>query len=285
MHFTYAEPHGDLCQGDVLKRTDALEAVLREVHPHYLSEDYKLFMLLTQTCDLVRRGGAPCSARYINLASVRPLDVVLQRHIETFQGDEFERRFQLCSEKHRDKFLQFIRSLLNNNATDYFFLRQDVTLGIQDNFCTFLRESIPLRSRQHYQTMIDARIASLQPTFQAKLGWLVGNIFGRVATDDWVPGATNEEAFTQLATAFADQTCDWIEARKLKQVKRDLQKEPTLADDEIRERVKKARSVSQRNEVMTRVCAVIKERYPDDFERLRNLQQTLESDPELKSLL
>lgn len=46
-----------LCQGDILEKTDDLIAILKEVHPYFLNESYKYFMVLSQSCDLVRRNG------------------------------------------------------------------------------------------------------------------------------------------------------------------------------------------------------------------------------------
>ena len=36
MHFTYdAQPRPDLLQGDLIRRTDAVDEILKAVHPHY----------------------------------------------------------------------------------------------------------------------------------------------------------------------------------------------------------------------------------------------------------
>lgn len=58
IHFTYKNEADmlSLCQGDVLEKTDALMGILEEVHPYFLKDEYKYFMVLTQSCDLVRRG-------------------------------------------------------------------------------------------------------------------------------------------------------------------------------------------------------------------------------------
>ena len=46
-----------LCQGDVLNITEELAEVLRNIHPYFLNEQYKYFMVLSQSCDLIRRNG------------------------------------------------------------------------------------------------------------------------------------------------------------------------------------------------------------------------------------
>src|SRR5688572_3147004 len=123
MHFTYkeAQPGADLEQGDILKRTPAINALLQEVHPHYLKPDYKFFQILTQSCDLVVRSG-PCKARYISVAAVRPLDLVLRRRLDHHQQYEFEKRIGFASENTSTKLAAFMERLLNNNEEEFFFL-------------------------------------------------------------------------------------------------------------------------------------------------------------------
>ena len=73
IHFTYKEypDMNSLCQGDVLEKTDELTTILEKVHPYFLKPEYKYFMVLSQSCDLVRRNGKPCKTPYITLAAVR----------------------------------------------------------------------------------------------------------------------------------------------------------------------------------------------------------------------
>jgi hypothetical protein len=282
VHFTYGTSPEDLSQGDVLKRTEALETLLSEVHPHYRKNDYRFFLVLTQTCDLVRRDGKPCSARYISIASVRSVDTVLQRQLRAHQ-DDFEATYNVCSMNHRERFLQFVKRLLNNNEDEYFYLRQEAAAGFPEDMCAFLRESIPLRARQHYQTLLDARILSLDSTFQAKLGWLVGHIYSRVGTDDWTPKTLDAQGFDKMANKITNEMCQWIDDRNLRAARKNMP--DGLTEAEIRDRIRKAKASSKRVEVLTRVCAVIAERYPEQNPTLKNLYQTLASDNDLKGIL
>lgn len=69
IHFTYKEhmEKDSLCQGDILEKTDDLIAILKEVHPYFLNEAYKYFMVLSQSCDLVRRNGKPAKLHILPL--------------------------------------------------------------------------------------------------------------------------------------------------------------------------------------------------------------------------
>jgi hypothetical protein len=174
-HFTYQEPKGDLQQGDLLEFTDKLKDVLDEFHPYYARhQDYKFLIVLTQSCDLCLRDGK-CSSRYITLAAVRPATTALNRELAKFQRSDLEREANLCAEECRQYAKDFIEKLLNNNQPSYFYLEADPNLGISDSMVAFLSLSVALKSHEHYEKSLAARVGQLQPLFRAKLGWLVGN--------------------------------------------------------------------------------------------------------------
>ena len=123
MHFTY-EPTArvNLSQGDLISRTQEVEALLKEVHPHYFQNtSYKFFIVLTQSCDLVRRDGAPCKARYISIAAVRPIKLAIERELARHQRTEIEKALKFCNKDALPKMVQFMERLLNNNEDEFFF--------------------------------------------------------------------------------------------------------------------------------------------------------------------
>lgn len=101
MHFTYSEPQGDLKQGDLLRRTSSLEDLLRDVHPHYKEKQAnKYFIVLTQSCDLVRRTSHdPCKSRHLSLAPVRPLSLLLERYLAENQVKDVRVHSPVCTER------------------------------------------------------------------------------------------------------------------------------------------------------------------------------------------
>jgi hypothetical protein len=52
--------------------------------------------------------------------------------------------------------------------------------------------------------LLDARRGRLQAPFQAKLGWQLGNLYGRAASPDWQDQAGGIEALEQLIEAALD---------------------------------------------------------------------------------
>lgn len=188
-HFTYEEKVNktELRQGDLLHKTEEIKRLLEEIHPHYVKDDYKFFLVLTQSCDLVKRGEKGCSARYITLAAVRSLETALQREAERFQKTPVHRKGRICPTSKRDALYSFLARLLNNNDSAYFFLYEDAPLGLSETCCAFLRLSIAVRAKEHYEKCLEAKFLELKESFRAKLGWLAGNLYSRVGTEDWTP--------------------------------------------------------------------------------------------------
>jgi hypothetical protein len=287
-HFTYCPPAGNnLKQGDILNKTSGIEEILRDAHPHYLREDYTHFLVLTQTCDLVRRDGKnSCKTRYITLAAVRPLALVLKREIRGYQ-DELTGAANVCSMSHRTKLMQFLERLLNNNEPEYFYLHEDAALGFPESSCAFLRLSIGLRTSDHYKVCLDARVASLMKSFQAKLGWLIGNMYSRVGTEDWVPEHDTSKDFQKRIAYLLDSTCPWVDDEKLKVAKRTASAELlTKPLEEIRAHITNAEVTPKRDRVINSVLQVLREfNVVNDDALEKQIRTRLTNHPEIASVL
>lgn len=243
LHWTYQTwaPEDDLQQGDVLGRTPQIGEVLREVFPN-LGEANIAFLVTSQTCDLVRRSGGTCKSDYVTLATVRELEPYLPRLIEPLCGTGTTGVFD---ENRRDIGRQFIERLINQNeqGQGLFYLHPvaDVPVLARPSIAR-LRVTLSLR-REHYDTMRSARVARLDEHFAAKLGWLAGNLFSRVATRDleddvksdlvrdylnpgvWVNGSwlrdavkNGENPTTTTATALAERYAPTPSDAKLEQL-------------------------------------------------------------------
>jgi hypothetical protein len=184
LHWTYArfEVTSDLKQGDILHPTPELREIFAEVHPHFMDEKYAAFLVATQSCDLVLRRGGP-KAPYVTLVTVRPLAQVASALLEATLTPITSKVFKA---EDRSTATDFLSKLFNQNqqASGLFYLHSDVDSGIGEPSVAFLRVSVALR-HQHYETLKLARRGRLTEEFQAKLGWLLGNLFARPATRDW----------------------------------------------------------------------------------------------------
>jgi hypothetical protein len=245
LHFTYSEcnpPNLQLKQGDILQKTPALVKLLDEVHPHYTNSEYKFFQVITQSCDLVRRG-VRCKSRYITLAAVRSLDDVIERYIDenisavTIEGNHY------CSEKEKGRVVEFLRKLFNNNEKEYFFLEKSPRHGLPMHCCTLLYLSIAIRAYEHYDLCLDAKCLELVDNFQSKLGWMVGNLYSRVGTDDYVPTAlpTLKELNLQLESLVEDHAV-WVpqvrfpELKKISSITDDIKEIDKLIEEKLKQK-------------------------------------------------
>lgn len=187
IHFTYKDSPdmASLCQGDLLKVTDELRTVLKDVHPYFLNPQYRYFMVLTQSCDLVRRNAGKCKTAYITLAAVRSFDDAFENRLVEDGYAERVNGYLLMNSKQRERAFQLLERLYNNTEPDYFFLYKEDALDFPESMVASLKVSIALKSELHYSQCLAAKSLELSDEFKAKLGWLVGNIYSRVGTTDW----------------------------------------------------------------------------------------------------
>lgn len=205
MHWTYTKPESgsDLEQGDFLAPTDELKEILQEAHPYFSAAKYIGFVVTTQTCDLVRRGDKSPKAHYINIAAIRSLKDTAPQIYNTIVQSVNDGIFR---QSDKESINQFLRRLFNQNeqALGLFYFHDDADLEIGDPSVAFLRVTIALRE-EHYAELVNARRGGLNPAFQAKLGWLVGNLYSRAATPDWLEKKGQEE-LDALIQRFSNET-------------------------------------------------------------------------------
>jgi hypothetical protein len=188
-------PLDTLEQGDILQKSPALEALLTKYHPHYAQhQDNKFFTVLTQSCDLVPRAGG-CGARYISLAPVRPLKVVLKREFDGKLENVGLGAQPFATHRVRSAFEQFLQRLFNNNEAPFFYFEAAHESGIYEEMCAMLALPISLKP-EHYGTLVAAKLAGISDVFQAKLGWLLGQMYSRVGTPDLEPATMAEKIKT-----------------------------------------------------------------------------------------
>ena len=191
-HFTYEhmdDPNGDLRQGDIVQPSGELRTLLSNVHPHFTNDKYIAFLVLTQSCDLARRASS-CKSRYINLAVVRPLVDMLSSFLDKACEEvriDNKRIEGLYISETKQKAEQLLARILNQNAQaeGLFYLHPDTSIGITECSVALLQVTVAVRAHEHYDKLVRARSGRLKEQFQSKLGWLIGNLFSRVATPDW----------------------------------------------------------------------------------------------------
>lgn len=185
MHWSYTEilDH-DLAQGDILLPTNDLRKALDTAHKWFNDPKYLGFVVISQTCDLVRRRGGPCKTPYIEIAVVRPFRAhilaLLRQHC-CWIGD------RIFPKSEWRPAAELVDRIINQNESSLgiFYLHPEAAIGIGEGAIALLRVSISLRASEHYETLVAARKGRLHPEFANKMGWLCGNLYSRVGIRDW----------------------------------------------------------------------------------------------------
>lgn len=227
IHWTYRIPkrEEDLSQGDIISRDESVLNILKGVHDYFRDPKYLCFVVLTQSCDLVMRGGV-CKARQIGLGVVRALDEVLAEVFGEMYGTGVR---HVYTHSGRAEAKELVERVINQNewGQGYFYLHKDGDVGIAVPAVAVLRVSIALRSREHYQTLKGARRASLQTEYRNRLGWLTGNLYSRVDTTDWADQPGGKAASKKLVDGLVDGEGEgksvwipdsWLKSAKEKQI-------------------------------------------------------------------
>lgn len=205
MHWTYSqhESGSDLQQGDFLAPTIELKTILQNVNSHFCADKYIGFVVTTQTCDLVRRGNKPPKAQYINIVTVRSLKETSTRFFEKIIKPVDKGIFRKSDQ---ETAREFLHRLFNQNeqALGLFYFHPDADIELGDPSVAFLRIVITLKA-EHYNTLITARKGRLRPDFQAKFGWLIGNLYSRTATPDWSDQTGGDDELDRLVKFYLEE--------------------------------------------------------------------------------
>lgn len=204
MHWSYVEKcDGDLTQGDILLPTDALRKSLDVAHRWFNDPKYLGFVVISQTCDLVRRNEEPCKTPYAEIAVVRPLRPYVLGLLRQ-QCDWIGDRYFPSTERNRANDL--LDRVINQNeaALGLFYLHPEASIGIAEASVALLRVSIALRSEEHYETLLGARRGRLHPEFANKLGWLCGNLYSRVGIRDWKEDEQDKKVASSIKRGLLD---------------------------------------------------------------------------------
>ncbi len=174
---------GALNQGDLLEKTPEIVEMLSQAHNYYAeADDYTHFLILTQSCDLVTRGRA-INAPYITICAVRPLSVVVEKYFAGKSSKIEMTDIEVAKLSLKQRFSMFMERIIHNTEDGFFYIPSDGVEVIREDLCAFLNLSVALRP-SHYDVLLRSKIAQLEDIFCAKLGWLKGNIYARVATPD-----------------------------------------------------------------------------------------------------
>jgi hypothetical protein len=116
-----------------------------------------------------------------------------------------------------------LKKLISNTSEEVFFLDAFVAPSINEPLCAFLQLSIALRA-EHYEALVAAKQAEMTDIFAAKIGWMTGNLYSRVATPDLYevdPRAAHDYERNLIQGLLRDDT-EWLDNRQIKEYRRRL---------------------------------------------------------------
>ncbi len=145
MHWTYESfcAEDDLCQGDILEPNEELTQIFNKVHPHFTDNKYYGFLLLTQTCDLVKRNGK-CGATHISLSVIRSLKDIIKDSLKSKFGYLSPGVYNAQQQVHVKSLIERIINQ-NENKLALFYLHPNLDSGITIPSVAILRVSILLQ--------------------------------------------------------------------------------------------------------------------------------------------
>lgn len=174
---------GELLQGDLLHRTPELRDAIGQAHSYYAtSPDYSHFLVLTQSCDLVRRKGS-CKSRYVTICAVRPLALAVERELARYTVPVKGCPIPVGNLADNVLARQFLERVVNNTVDGMFFIPKGSAVTVDRHLCAFLPLSVALRA-DHYDILLKAKVAQTKEIFAAKVGSLASNLYSRIATPD-----------------------------------------------------------------------------------------------------
>jgi hypothetical protein len=273
-------PLDELEQGDILKKSEQLEQLLQTYHPYYASHpDNKFFVVLTQSCDLVIRNGE-CNARYISIAPVRPLKAILKREFEGKLDNVGPGCQPFAPRRVRTSVEQFLQRLFNNNEPPFFYFEAAHESGIYEEMCAMLALAISLKP-EHHETLRASKLIGITDVFQAKLGWLLGQMYSRVGTPDFAPPDLAEKVKSYLeGVALWMEDAEFKRIRGLVDAKRAANPEAPVGTAEL---TKLLQQLPKRKDLLIdavlEVAAAEKLIPPDRSPQRRALRLALERDP------
>lgn len=183
------EEKDSLLQGDLIEIKGDFLQKFKEFYPgiNHEKDNNSYALVLTQSCDLarrvVRKQLQDPASHHILVCIVRPVTSVFKSELKFRKFVNAENGYTYLEQSAYEALQLSLSRLINNSeSTNLFFLPKTATL--KEELVAVLSVSFPFRCSSVYQSMIEARVATLKPEFRAKIGYMLADLYGRVATSD-----------------------------------------------------------------------------------------------------
>ncbi|MGE3920313.1 MAG: hypothetical protein AB7F64_05110 [Gammaproteobacteria bacterium] len=169
-----------LSQGDIIKIPDEHLINFKEYFLDINSLHYG--MILTQSCDLVKDEKRKPKVDYISVCLVCELQSYIQTELKKIIKSNNFSDIQFMLDAQYESLIEKLFKLINNSDVKaHFFLPE--YLPFKADMVALLSISLPIKI-DNYKILINNGVLSLSPAFQAKIGNIIAQLYGRVATPD-----------------------------------------------------------------------------------------------------
>jgi hypothetical protein len=175
-----------LAQGDIIKVEGEFGELFSKFYP---AIKHAYVMVLNQSCDLVKHQSRSPKIEHISVCLIRSFSEYLSRYIESLKPFLFTDKIILDKETYR-RLEDKIRKLLNNSSEDKKIFYLPKTPPFSEDMIALLSLSYSFKIK-HYDILLENRVLKLKNPFPAKVGDMLANYYGRVATPD-----LSEEGFS-----------------------------------------------------------------------------------------
>jgi hypothetical protein len=131
---------------------------------------------------------------------------------------------------------------------------------------------------------LSSKILQLRDTFQHKLGWLIGKMYSRVATDDWVPQTCGDERFKEMIAEIANEACVWVDAslrQKLSDAVKLIPEQERTTDRVLAEYKKLKEAKRDKKKLLINRLGELLAEQQIDADVVRQVKNLVASDPEI----
>lgn len=159
-----------LKQGDILIPTDE---DYKEIYPDKLPGIVGI-IIISNSCDIKND-----NIKFIAVAPIIPLEYA----VSTITKKKKDERKSPSDIKHAVE--KGVENIMGYNNKVYFYLPKNRYYKIRVNSIVILEMSIPRELKEVRDIMKESRVCSLKNPWREKLGWCVGNLYNRVAVEDY----------------------------------------------------------------------------------------------------
>ena len=185
------EDPDSLFQGDIIETNKEILELFKNFYPSLVSEKstpINHIMITSQSCKLARRRSAtkgilPCVLSHLNVSLIKPIENHIQYELRKKRSKKINDEFYFLSRAKEDvlksKFVKFINNSDNFNS---FFLPFHDKLNSAS--IALFNIMVPFKTDPHYDLFLKQRVISLKSEYRAKIGMILSDYHGRVATKD-----------------------------------------------------------------------------------------------------